>query len=122
MEDQQHQSIAQKKKDDALNGFLVIAGILLIVVGFVYLLSVQQKSDECVPTYNPDGTVQTGCGAVGTVVSPTPETSVDLLEQLNEGQVSEVDKRLQEAAQDLRNRQNAQRQQQQQQIPSLPQQ
>lgn len=119
--DQQPQE-TPKKKDETINGFLIIAGILVIVIGFIFLLSRQQKGAECVPTYNPDGTVQTGCGAATIQISPTPETSVDLLDQLNEGQVSEVDKRLQEAAQDLRNRQNAQQQQrQQQQLPPMPQ-
>ena len=110
------------KKDDTLSGFLIIAGILVIVIGFIYLLSIQQKSEDCIPVYNPDGTVQTGCNTTANpLISPTPATSVDLLEQLNEGQISDVDKKLQEAAQDLRNRQNAQQQQQrQQQLPPMP--
>jgi hypothetical protein len=113
-----------QKKDDSLTGLLVIGGIVVIIVGFVFLLSRQQNSQECTPIYNPDGTVQTGCANLDSTLSPTPVTSVDLLEQLNEGQVSEVDKQLQEAADEFMNQQKAtqqkQTQQQQQQIPPMP--
>jgi sensor histidine kinase YesM len=115
---------AQPKKDDTMMGFVIVAGILIIIVGFVFLLSRQQSSHECTPVYNPDGTVQTGCDALDTTLSPTPVTSVDLLDQLNEGQVSEVDKKLQEAADEFMNQQKAQQQKQQQQtqqqIPPMP--
>jgi hypothetical protein len=119
MKDEQNSSV---RRDDTLNGFLVIAGILILIVGFVFLLSTRQKEDACVPVYASDGSVITGCDTLDTTLSPTPVTSVDLLDQLNEGQVSEVDKQLQEAADDFMNKQKSQQPppQQQQQIPPMP--
>lgn len=111
-----------QKKDETLNGFLIVAAILVVVIGFIYLLSVQQRSNKCTPIYNPDGTIQTGCDTEQVIINPTPATSVDLLDKLNEDRVSEVDKRLQEAAQELQNKQKAQDQQKSvQTLPQMPQ-
>ncbi len=111
----------QSKKDDSFSGLVIIAGLLLLLVGFIYLLSVQQKNDDCQTSYNPDGSVRAGCAVSAPLVSPTPETSVELLDQLNKNEVSEVDKRLQEAAQDLINKQEQQKKQNQQSSPQMPQ-
>lgn len=113
------------KKDDTLSGLLVIAGVLMVIIGFIYLLSVQQKSDDCETLYNPDGTIKAGCALSEPIESQTPQSDVELLDQLNEDTTSEVDKSLQEAAQELQqniNKQNQQSQQQQQAQPMQPQQ
>lgn len=116
----EQEATKQQKKDDTLIGLLVVGAILLGVIGFVYLLSVQQKSGECETQYNPDGTVRVGCSPIDSLVSPSPAGSVELLDQLNKNSVSEVDKKLQEAAQDLQRRQNQRIQQQQPQVPQIP--
>lgn len=111
------------KKDDSMTGFMIIGAVLILLVGFIILLSTQQKQETCTPVYAPDGSVITGCDdPLDSTLSPTPETSVDLLDQLNQGQVSEVDKQLQEAADDFMNQQKSRQQPpQQQQIPAIPQ-
>lgn len=105
-----------QKNDDSFKGFIIVGIVLVLLIGFIYLLSIQQKSEDCQTTYNPDGTVRTGCALSVPLTSPTPETTVELLDQLNQDEVSEVDKRLQEAAQDI----IRQQEQRQNQIPSIP--
>lgn len=103
------------KKDDTFSGLFIIAGVLILIIGFVYLLSIQQTSDNCETAYNPDGTIRAGCALSEPITSPVPETDVELLDQLNKNQVSEVDQQLQEAAEDFMQKQNQRVQQQQQQ-------
>lgn len=109
------------RKDDTFSGLVIIAGVLILVIGFVYLLSIQKTSDNCETAYNPDGTVRAGCALSEPITSPAPETEVELLDQLNKNEVSEVDQQLQEAAQDFMQKQNQRIQQQQQQQQSQPQ-
>lgn len=99
------------KNDDSFKGFIIVGVVLVLLIGFIYLLSIQQTSEDCQTAYNPDGTVRAGCAVSAPLISPTPVTSVELLDQLNQDQISEVDKKLQEAAQDII-RQQEQRQRQ----------
>ncbi len=116
--------VPQKKKDDTLQGLIIVGVILVLLLGFMYLFSIQKNAAECTPIYNPDGSIQTGCGEVNQV-SPTPEGPVKLLDRLNSKE-SEVDKRLRESAEELQRKIQQQQQQQmqqqmpQQQVPNVP--
>ncbi len=118
MESTQHQMPV--KKDDTVIGFVIVGVILSLLVGFMYLLSIQKNSTECTPQYNPDGSISNGC-ALNSMVSPTPVTDVELLDQLK-STPSEVDQTLEEAAQDIQKQINAQKQNQQSQqaLPPMP--
>lgn len=109
-----------KKKDDTLTGFIVIGAVLALLLGFMYLLSIQKKAEDCTPRYNPDGSILVGCGDTA-VVSPTPKGPVEFLDNLNAQTEDPVDKKLQEAAQDLQKQMNQQKQQQQTQQQAQPQ-
>lgn len=108
-----------KKKDDTLTGFIVIGAVLALLLGFMYLLSIQKKADDCVPRYNPDGSILVGCGDTS-VISPTPKGPVEFLDQLSP-QTDPVDQTLQQAAQDLQKQIQKTQTQQQQSQPQVPQ-
>jgi membrane protein involved in colicin uptake len=112
-----NEEIPVVKKDDTVRGFVIVGVIIALLLGFVYMLSIQQKAGNCKPELNPDGSVKTGCASVkGAAVTPTtPAGPVKFLDNLNQQSVNQVDKRLEDSAQQLQQQIQQQQQLQQQQ-------